>query len=120
MSTVASMAMALLLGGIGPISQAFVAGLFGWTGGQGLSKRLRLVPHVALTLAVAWPVVSAATLGFLAVFSEVRELSFENARNQWVGFGRLLERIGLDAVAAEGTTFIDWSTEFFSLKAWKN
>ncbi len=68
-----------------------------------------------LTVAVGWPIVSAATLGFLAVFSEVRELSFENARNQWVGFGRLLERIGLEAVAEEGTRFVDWSIEHWWL-----
>ena len=115
MSTTASMAMALLLGGIGPISQAFVAGLFGWAGGRGLARRLRLIPHVALSVVVAWPVVSAATLGFLTLFSDVRELSFENARNQWVGFGRVLERIGLDRVAEEGTRFMDWSIEHWWL-----
>ena len=115
MSTTASMAMALLLGGIGPISQAFVAGLFGWAGGHGLARRLRLVPHVLLSVVTAWPIVSAATLGFLALFSDVRELSFENARNQWVGFGRVLERVGLDRVAEEGTRFIDWSIDHWWL-----
>lgn len=115
MSTTASMAMALLLGGIGPISQAFVAGLFGWAGGRGLARQLRLVPHVLLSVVAAWPIVSAATLGFLALFSDVRELSFENARNQWVGFGRVLERVGLDRVAEEGTRFIDWSIDHWWL-----
>ncbi|MEM7287587.1 MAG: ATP-binding cassette domain-containing protein [Actinomycetota bacterium] len=115
MSTTASMAMALLLGGIGPISQAFVAGLFGWAGGRGLARRLRLLPHVALTVVTAWPIVSAATLAFLALFSDVRQLSFENARNQWVGFGRVLERIGLDRIADDGTRFTDWSIEHWWL-----
>lgn len=110
-STAAAMAMALLLGGIGPITQAFVAGLFGWTGGFALRRRLGLVKHVGVSVLIAWPIVSAVTVGFLWVFSETRDLSLENGRNQWEGMARLIRNVGLEGVADRGTTFVNWSIE---------
>ncbi len=108
-ATVATMTMAVLLGGIGPITQAFVAGLFGACGGVALRRRSGTVGAVGLTVAIGWPVVSAVTLGFLAVFADARRLSFENGRNQWLGSARLLEWVGADGIAASGTDFVDWS-----------
>lgn len=113
--TVASMALTLLLGGIGPISQAFVSGIFGWACGRALQRGYGLIRHVGLALLVCWPVVSAFTLAFLAVFSDLRELSFENARNQWLGFSEVLARIGLEALVEPGTETLDWSIDHWWL-----
>lgn len=107
----ASMAMALLLGGIGPISQAFLAGLFGWTNGVGLRRGYKLPAHLTLSVAVGWPIVSAVTVAFLWIFDDLRDLSLENGRNQWLGIARLIRSLGLDAVADQGTTAVDWSID---------
>ncbi|MFN3215624.1 MAG: ATP-binding cassette domain-containing protein [Acidimicrobiales bacterium] len=115
MGTAATMTLALLLGGIGPVSQAFVAGLFGLAAGPGLRHRHGLVRHVLRSIVIAWPVVAGATVGFLALFVELRELSFENGRNQWLGMANLLERAGFDETAERGTTFVDWSIEHWWL-----
>ncbi len=115
LGTAATMTLALLLGGIGPVSQAFVAGLFGIAAGPGLRHHHGIVRHVLRSVVIAWPVVAGATVGFLAVFVELRELSFENGRNQWIGFSNLLERAGFDDAARRGTTFVDWSIEHWWL-----
>lgn len=108
-ATFAAASLAILLGGIGPVGQAVVSGLFGWCGGVSLRNRHGLLRHVGLALAVAWPVVSAVTLAFLAIFADFRNLSLENGRNQWLGLAEVLERIGLDGVVEPGTDAVDWS-----------
>lgn len=114
-AVVASMAMALLLGGVGPITQAFVAGLFGWTNGVALRRGYKLPAHIGLSMAVGWPVVSAATVGFLWIFNDIRDLSLENGRNQWLGIARLIRSTGLDGVANGGTDAVNWSIDHWWL-----
>lgn len=84
----------VLLGGIGPLTQSIVAGLFGWTGGVSLAKKRSIPRTIALTLLVAWPPVSMATVGFFAVATELRELTFENVANQWDGLTNIMGGIG--------------------------
>ena len=110
-ATAATMAMAVLLGGVGPVSQAFVAGLFGGSGGAALRRGHGPVRHVLLTVAIGWPIVTTVTLGFLATFADARELSFENGRNQWEGIARILDSVGLEGPASAGTEFVEWSIE---------
>ncbi len=108
-ATVASMALAVLLGGIGPISQAFVAGIYGYAGGVSLRHRWSLTRHVGYSLAVGWPIVSLLSVGFLAIFADLRRLTLDNARNQWDGLAKVLERVGLRALAADGSQAVEWS-----------
>ena len=110
-ATAATMALAVLLGGIGPITQAFFAGVFGYAAGIGLRHRVRLVPHVGLSLAIGWPVVSALSVGFLAVFSDLRRLTLDNVRNQGHGIAEAIERARLDSVASGIERFVDWSVD---------
>jgi energy-coupling factor transporter ATP-binding protein EcfA2 len=114
-AVVASMAMALLLGGVGPITQAFVAGLFGWTNGVALRRGYKSPAHIGLSIAVGWPVVSAATVGFLWIFSDIRDLTLENGRNQWLGIARLIRSTGLDGAANSGTDAVNWSIDHWWL-----
>ncbi|NOX29915.1 MAG: hypothetical protein GXP35_07705, partial [Actinobacteria bacterium] len=77
--------MAILLGGIGPISQITTATLFGAATGTTISKGRGQLRAMVRCILWAWPPISILTLGFLAVFKNVRELNFENIRNGSVG-----------------------------------
>jgi len=77
--------MAILLGGIGPISQITTATLFGAATGTTISKGRGQLRAMARSILWAWPPISILTLAFLAVFKNVRELNFENVRNGSVG-----------------------------------
>ena len=79
--------LAVLLGGNGPITNALVAGAFGFCGGYALKRRWGWWRTLGLNLLVAWPVRSGINVGFLAVVSESRELVFDNIENQWTGVG---------------------------------
>ena len=80
----------ILLGGVGPVTQSIVAGLFGWTGGVSLAKKRSIPRTVGLTLLVAWPPVALATVAFFGLADELRMLTFENVENQWDGTTNLL------------------------------
>ncbi len=109
----------VLLGGIGPLTQSIVAGLFGWTGGVSLAKQRSIPRTILLTLLVAWPPVSLASVGFFALAGELRTLTFENVANQWDGMtnilgglGNIVNWDGADSVkewgAARLETLFDW------------
>ena len=109
----------ILLGGVGPVTQSIVAGLFGWTGGVSLAKKRSIPRTVGLTLLVAWPPVALATVAFFGLADELRMLTFENVENQWDGTtnllgwaGGLVGWDGADSVKAWGEarleTLFDW------------
>lgn len=110
-STVAAASLAVLLGGIGPVTQAALSGMFGWAAGTGLRRELGLVRHVGLTVMVCWPVVAGLTVALLAVFAEFRDLTLRNIGNQWDGFAEILERAGLGSVAEIGTDAVAWAID---------
>jgi energy-coupling factor transporter ATP-binding protein EcfA2 len=114
-ATAAAMALAVLLGGIGPISQAFISGVFGYAGGLGLRRRSSLLGHVSLSLVIGWPIVSAVSLGFLTVFSGIRRITLENVTNQGHGIAEIFEAVRLDGVAGGLVDFVDWSVEHWWL-----
>ena len=89
MATIAAMGMVITLGGLGPISHAVIAGTMGYANGTALRRNYGLVRHVGRALLLAWPTISAIGLLFLLVFSDLRELTLENARNNWDGITKL-------------------------------
>lgn len=107
-ATAASACIAIILGGLGPVSQAILAGVFGWCGGQGLKRGWGRIRSVAFTLLVAWPSMVAMVLFVfpaIALNRKLRELLFENIENQAQGtanilggIGGLFDAIGLGAV----------------------
>lgn len=110
MATLATAALSVLLGGVGPVSKAVISGLAGWSVGVALRRGWGRAATVGVTLAVAWPLVAGATVAVLAVFGDLRELTLDAARNQWQGMARSLNQIGLDGAAEGGTRLVDWAT----------
>lgn len=89
--------IALILGGLGPVSQAALAGVFGWCGGQGLKRGWGRIRTIGLTLLIAWPAMAASVLFFfpaIAINRKLRELVFENVENQADGMANILGGIG--------------------------
>ena len=96
-STLAAASIALILGGLGPVSQAALAGVFGWCGGVGLKRGWGRTRSVAFTLLFAWPAMAFSVLFFypaIAINAKLRDLVFDNVENQANGFGNLLTGIG--------------------------
>lgn len=101
----------ILLGGIGPLTQSIVAGLFGWTGGVSLAKQRSIPRTILLTLLVAWPPVSMASVGFFALADELRQLTFDNVANQWDGATNLVGVAG-GLVGWDGADSVkDWGAD---------
>jgi energy-coupling factor transport system ATP-binding protein len=103
MASAAAACIALILGGLGPVSQAALAGVFGWCGGQSLRRGWGRIRTVAFTLLIAWPAMAASVLLFfpaIAINRKLRDLVFENVENQADGMANILGGIGslFDAV----------------------
>lgn len=109
---VTAASIGILLGGIGPLTQIGAATLFGGATGTTIRRGGKQLAAIGRCLLIGWPIVSIATIGFLLIFSEVRELNFENARNLADGTARLISGVGLDPVAdglRDGVDLaIDW------------
>lgn len=96
-SSTAAAAIALILGGLGPVTQAALAGVFGWCGGQGLKRGWGRTRSVLFSLAIAWPaMVASVMLVFpaVAINRKLRELVFENVENQADGIANMLGGVG--------------------------
>ena len=103
MASTAAACIALILGGLGPVSQAALAGVFGWCGGQSLRRGWGRIRTVGFTLLIAWPAMAASVLFFfpaIAINRKLRDLVFENVENQADGMANILGGIGsiFDAV----------------------
>ncbi len=103
MASTAAACIALILGGLGPVSQAALAGVFGWCGGQSLRRGWGRIRTVGFTLLIAWPAMAASVLFFypaIAINRKLRDLVFENVENQADGMANILAGIGslFDAV----------------------
>jgi energy-coupling factor transport system ATP-binding protein len=59
-------------------------------------------------VAVLWPPLALLVDALLFVFADLRELSLDQVRNGWQGILRLLDNLGLDAIASAGNTAVDW------------
>lgn len=96
-ATCAAASIALILGGLGPVSQAALAGVFGWCGGVALRNGWGRTRTVVFSLLIAWPAMAFSVLFFfpaIAINGKLRTLVFENVENQANGFGNILTSIG--------------------------
>jgi energy-coupling factor transporter ATP-binding protein EcfA2 len=96
-STCAAASIALILGGLGPVSQAALAGVFGWCGGFGLKREWGRIRTVGFSLLIAWPAMAFSVLFIfpaIAINGKLRTLVFENVENQANGFGNILTGVG--------------------------
>lgn len=99
--------LGILLGGFGPVTQAVMAHVLGGTTGAALRRRRGVAGTIGMNLAVTWPAMSLISVGLLAVFTEIRSLWFDLARNMWNGVASILGRIGLEGAAAAGTDLLE-------------
>ncbi len=129
-STCAAASIALILGGLGPVSQAALAGVFGWCGGFALRRKWGRIRTVAFSLLIAWPAMSFSVLFFypaVAINGKLRKLVFENIENQAKGFGNIITNVG-GVFGSLGLGFVeraaDWvegaldSTAAFLIENW--
>jgi energy-coupling factor transport system permease/ATP-binding protein len=79
-----------VLGGIGTVISIGIAGLFGFVVGRGVARRWPWWRTVAWCCVVCWPPITLTTLAVLAVFDDLRRLTFEAISTQARGVGRLL------------------------------
>ncbi len=96
-ATCAAASIALILGGLGPVSQAALAGVFGWCGGVSLRRKWGRVRTIAFSLLIAWPAMSFTVLFIypaVAINGKLRTLVFENIENQANGFGNIITNVG--------------------------
>ncbi len=96
-STCAAASIALILGGLGPVSQAALAGVFGWCGGYSLKRDWGRIRTIGFSLLIAWPAMAFSVLFFypaVAINGKLRTLVFENIENQANGFGNIITGIG--------------------------
>jgi len=93
----AAAAIALILGGLGPVSQAALAGVFGWCGGYGLKRNWGRIKSIGFFLLIGWPAMAFSVLFFypaIALNGKLRKLVFDNVENQAKGFGNVLGGVG--------------------------
>lgn len=108
-STAAAASIALILGGLGPVSQAALAGVFGWCGGYALKRGWGRLRSIGLMLLVGWPAMALSVMFFypaVAINPRLRELVFENIENQANGFGNIVTAIG-GLFGSLGLGFVD-------------
>ncbi|MEM7094714.1 MAG: ATP-binding cassette domain-containing protein [Actinomycetota bacterium] len=125
-SAAAAACIALILGGLGPVTQAALAGVFGWCGGQALRRGWGLFRSIGLTLLVGWPAMVISVLFVfpaVAINRKLRILVLENVENQADGGANILGGIGSlfaalgDVFGAIGLGFLetalDWVDDAF-------
>ncbi len=96
-STCAAAVIALILGGLGPVSQAALAGVFGWCGGFSLRRGWGRFRTVGFSLLIAWPAMAFSVMFFypaIAINARLRNLVFENVEIQANGFGNIITFVG--------------------------
>ncbi len=96
-ASAAAACIALILGGLGPVSQAALAGVFGWCSGVGIRRGWGRLRSIGFTLLIAWPCMAASVMFFypaIAINKKLRTLLFENIENQADGFGKIVRSIG--------------------------
>lgn len=116
-STCAAASIALILGGLGPVTQGALAGVFGWCGGYGLKRGWGRLRSIGFTLLIGWPAMAFSVMFVypaVAINGKLRTLVFENIENQADGFaniaeglGSLFGRVGLGFIESAG----DWCGE---------
>lgn len=103
--------LVFLLAGFGAATQVVVMALFGSIVGRALAGGWSRTRVVLVAVAIGWTTVAALTLGFLTVFSNLRQLNLDLARVQWDGLARIMRSAELTSAADIGDTILDWSIE---------
>lgn len=99
-ATFASATIALLLGGLGPVSYALLAGVFGWCGGVAVRNGWGRMRAIGFTLLFGWPAMAGSIMFFypaIAINKRLRSLLFDNAENQANGIGNFVGWLGQGA-----------------------
>jgi energy-coupling factor transporter ATP-binding protein EcfA2 len=122
-AVVASVSVGFLVAGTGVISTIVVCGLIGGLAGHARQHRWGAV-RLVLASAVLGPVLAAAVVGLLTVFSSLRKLTLEQLRNTWRGLvgaiGRLLEAIpGLRPTGVTMTRNLDHAVDWGIRNWWE-
>jgi len=104
-ATCAAASIAIILGGLGPVTQAALAGVFGWCGGYALKREWGRIRTVGFCLLIAWPAMAFSVMFVfpaIALNGKLRRLVFDNVENQANGFGNILTGAGsvIDAIIA--------------------
>ncbi len=99
--------LGILLGGFGPVTQAVMAHVLGGTTGAALRRGRGVAGTIAMNLAITWPTMSTISVGLLAIFTEIRSLWFDLARNIWNGVSTILGQVGLEGTAAAGSNLLE-------------
>ncbi len=97
-----------VLGGSGLAVNIAVLTVLGGLIGVGSRHGWGRTRTVVTALCVLWPPVAGATVGLMAAFSNLRRLSFDQARNGWAGIARILRNLSLDALADAGDATLSW------------
>lgn len=113
----ASTAAGFVLGGSGLASNIAVLTVLGWLVGAGARRRWGRTRTMATALLVLWPPVAGLTVALMAVFSNLRRLSFDQVRNSWGGGARVLRNAGLTGVADLGDVVVSWLLRHWYLVA---
>jgi len=96
-ATAAAASIAIILGGLGPVTQAALAGVFGWCGGVCLRRGWGRIRSILFFLLIAWPAMTASVMFVfpaIALNKKLRRLVFDNVENQANGFGNIITSIG--------------------------
>lgn len=116
-SSAAAASLGIILGGLGPVSYAFLSGVFGWTVGQGLKRKWPAWATIAATIIIGWPLSTASLMLFypaVALNQKLRDLVLDNIEDQFKGYAnitrtlaKLPELLGLTRLADLVTS---WAT----------
>ncbi len=94
--------LVFLLAGFGTAQSALVAVLWGAVAGRAWAGGWSAPRAIAVTLAVGWSTVTAATVAVLAALPGFRRLILDQIAVQWDGLATLLRRAGAEGAASAG------------------
>ncbi len=109
--------LTFLLAGFSSATQVLVMAVFGTVSGRAYRAGWSKTRTSLTAILTGWSVVSALSVGVLALFPGFRRLNLDVAATQWEGSSRSLTRIGLGSVARTLDPIITWSIDnwFFAL-----
>ena len=95
-SAFAASIISFLVAGTGTVSNVVECAIVGGLVGTGLRRRWSF-GVVFLVVSLIAPVLAAASVGLLAVFSSIRKLTLQQIHNTWKGVAKVLNALGVPA-----------------------
>lgn len=113
--TLIALALSVLVAGTSMATTIVGCSMLGWV--IGLAHRRRWGPGrtVFIAVLVAWPPAAIVADGALAILSQLRRLTLDNAVNTWHGVAHVLRRLGLVSVVHLGNTVVNWGVKHWPL-----